>query len=175
MKKVKFPSIEISDVWAALFPSSFHDKYLYLGYIPWNEEEDIHKAMEPLIIFMDYKARPWWCPRFVLRLLHLFGNDNSVARVRNYRLSNLKSYLTKGYFIWDYKTKWTNYDLRISISGDEQTYSLLDAIESHFYEEGSKENLASRIKFLDPETVFTKEYNSEALKKELERLNNKES
>jgi hypothetical protein len=174
-KKYKFPPVELSDIWAALFPADFHQKYRYLGAVPWNEGGDIHEAMEPLVIFMDYKARPWWCPRFVLRLLHLFGDDNSVVRCRNWHLSQLKRRLTKGIGIWDYKTKWSNYDLRISISGDRQIYDLSDAIESHFYKQGYREDLAERIKELDPETKFNKRSNIESLKEELERLDNEES
>lgn len=169
-QKYKFPPVELSDVWAALFPKDFHDKYRYLGVVPWIEESDIHRAMLPLVIFMDYKARPWWCPRFVLRLLHLFGDDNSVVRVRNWRLSQLKRRLTKGYGIWDYKTKWTPYDLRISISGCDQCYELSDAIEHRFYNKGLRQDLFERIKELDPETKYTRGHDATSLREELNRL-----
>ena len=59
-----------------------------------------------LVIAVDYEARPWWCPRWFLRFLHLFGNDNSLVRVRNFRLNRLHTKITKGIFMWDYKTKW---------------------------------------------------------------------
>jgi len=105
-KKYKYihtMNITLDHIRAVFFPKSFHEKYKYLGSVPWNEEGDIFKVMEPLVIFIDHKARPWWCPRFVLRFLHLFGDDNSIVRVRNIRLSNLKRKLTKGYTIMDYK------------------------------------------------------------------------
>ena len=78
-KKYKFITtmdITLDHIRAVFFPKLFHEKYKYLGSVPWSEDGDIFKAMEPLVVFMDYKAKPWWCPRFVLRFLHLFGDDN---------------------------------------------------------------------------------------------------
>jgi hypothetical protein len=143
--------ISLDHLRAVFFPKTFMEKYRYLGAVPWNEEGDIFKAIEPLVIFMDYKARPKWCPRWFLRFLHLFGNDNSIVRVRNQRLSNLKTKLTKGIFLWDYKTKWQSYDLRISISGDSQMDFLVRSIEEKFYRDGYRADLINRIKELDPE------------------------
>ena len=158
------------DVRAVFFPKTFHEKYGYLGSVPWKEDDSIFKAMEPLVIFMDYKARPWWCPRFVLRFLHLFGDDNSIVRVRNRSLSNLKRKITKGYTLVDYKTKWEWYDLRISVWGSEQMNDLADAIEDKFYREGHREDLAEQIKRLDPSTKFHSGYTIDSLKEELNRL-----
>jgi hypothetical protein len=49
--------------------------------------------------------------------------------------------------IWDFKTKWDYYDLRISVSGDDQIQNMAEDIESGFYqrekrkqEEESKKN-----------------------------------
>jgi hypothetical protein len=148
--------IEWSDIRAVFFPRNFNEKYKYLGSVPWNEEGDIFKAIEPLVIFMDYKARPKWCPRWFLRYLHLFGNDNSIVRMRNMRLSNLKSRLTKGIFLVDYKTKWENYDLRISVHGDQQINDLADSIESAFYRKGYREDILKRITDIEPE--FSMDY-----------------
>ena len=78
------------------FPKTFNEKYKYLGSVPWKEDGDLFKVLEPLIIFLDYKAKPKWCPRWFLRFLYLFGNDNSIVRVRSVRLSNLFRKLTKG-------------------------------------------------------------------------------
>ncbi len=162
--------IKWDDIRALFFPKSFHEKYGYLGSVPWNEDGDIFKAMEPLVIFMDYKAKPWWCPRFVLRFLHLFGDDNSIVRVRNIFLSNLKRKITKGYTLVDYKTKWQWYDLRISVYGSKQMNNLADAIEYKFYNEGHREDLAEQIKRLDPNTKFNSGYTTDSLKEELNRL-----
>jgi hypothetical protein len=163
-------NIKWEHVRAVFFPKDFYEKYKYLGSVPWTEEGQIFKAMEPLVIFMDYKAKPWWCPRVVLRFLHLFGDDNSIVRVRNRTLSNLKRKLTKGYMIWDYKTKWHDYDLRISVSGTDQMHDLSDAIEARFYREGRREDLANRIKELDPNTKYHKGYATSTLEDEYERL-----
>ena len=165
--------ISLDDIRAVFFPKNFYEKYHYLGSVPYNELGCIFKAMEPLVIFMDYKAKPKWCPRWFLRLLHLFGDDNSIVRVRNRRLSDLKRKLTKGLMIWDYKTKWYDYDLRISISGTEQMCDLSDSIEEKFFNNGRRESLAEQIKELDPNTKFDKGYSSESLKTELDRLENK--
>ena len=162
--------IKLDDVRAVFFPKNFYEKYHYLGSIPWKEEGEIFKAMEPLIVFMDYKAKPKWCPRWFLRFLHLFGADNSIVRVRNRVLSNLLTRLTRGYMIFDYKTKWHYYDLRISISGDTQMWDLATSIEDRFYEQGRKEDLAQQIKDLDPNTSFNKGSSIKDLQAELERL-----
>jgi len=162
--------IKWEDIRAVFFPKSFHEKYRYLGSVPWNEDGDIFKAIEPLVIFIDYKARPWWCPRFVLRFLHLFGDDNSIVRVRNRSLSNLKRKITGSYMIWDYKTKWYWYDLRISVVGTEQIHNLADAIENRFYNEGRRKDLAKQIKNLDPNTRFNSGYTIGSLEEELNRL-----
>lgn len=135
---VHFRDITLSDIRAVFFPKNSHEKYSYLGSVPSETEGDFFKAMEPLVIFMDYKARPWWCPRFVLRFLHLFGMDNSLVRVRNRWMSNLLTRLTKGILLYDWKTKWEWYDLRISIHGTDQMWWLADAIEGHFYREGKR-------------------------------------
>jgi len=136
----------------SMFPKNFQEKYAYLGSVPYEQkkEDSIFKAMQPLIIFMDYKAKPWWCPRWVLRLLHLWGNDNSVVRVRNWKLHNLHRKLTKGIFLTDWKTKWYSYDLRISVRGDQQIYNLACMIEYTFYKKGYKQELIYLIKKVEP-------------------------
>ena len=130
----------------------------------------IFEAMEPLVIFMDYKARPWWCPRWFLRFLHLFGMDNSIVRVRNWFLSKLAEKITGYIMLMDYKTKWKDYDLRISVIGNRQVQNLADAIESRYYEVGYRRDLADQIKELDPNTVFNSGYTPSSLNRELERL-----
>jgi hypothetical protein len=43
--------------------------------------------------------------------------------------------------IWDFKTKWEYYDLRISVSGNDQIQNMAEDIETGFYERGKrKEN-----------------------------------
>jgi hypothetical protein len=162
-------NITLDDLRAVFFPKDFNEKYSYLGCVPY-EDGDIFKAMEPLVIFMDYKAKPKLCPRWFLRFLQLFGNDNSIVRVRNRRLSNLKRKLTKGIQLTDYKTKWYDYDLRISVYGTDQMQDLADAIEHKFYSDGRRQELAEEIKELDPNTKYNSGYSIDSLRNELERL-----
>jgi hypothetical protein len=139
-------NITIDHIRAVFFPKDFYETYRYLGSVPYNEKGEMFKYLKPLVIFMDYRAKPKWCPRWFLRFLHLFGNDNSIVRVRSFRLHNLFNKITKGYGIVDFKTKWTNYDLRISIHGGEAEWWLSNAIEEKFYREGHKENMLSILK-----------------------------
>ena len=162
--------IKWDDIRAVFFPKGFHEKYKYLGSVPWKESGDIFKAMEPLVIFMDHKAKPWWCPRWFLRFLHLFGSDNSIVRVRNRVLSNLLQRITKGYLIFDYKTKWHDYDLRISVYGNSQMQDLSDAIERKFYDDGVRIYLYEQILELDPSTKFSPGHLPSDLRIELDRL-----
>ena len=162
--------IDLSDICAVFFPVGFYEKYKYLGSVPWNTGGEIFKAMEPLVIFMDYKAKPWWCPRWFLRFLHLFGSDNSIVRVRNRTLHDLQYKLTKGIMIIDYKTKWTDYDLRISVYGDKQIQDLADSIETRVYDTGAREDLFNQILELNPHTEYTKGHTVQDLRRELNRL-----
>ena len=147
--------IEWSDIREIFFPETFEEKYGYLGSVPYNENSDLFKAMYPLILAMDYEARPKGCPRWFLRFLHTFGSDKSVVRVRNFRLHNLEKKLTKGIFIWDYKTKWSDYDLRITLSAPKHLQELSDSIEEGFYKRGRTEEVIEEIKRLDPTAKIT--------------------
>jgi hypothetical protein len=167
--------IDWSDIKEMLFPQSFEEKYGYLGSVPYDEKSEVFKAMYPLILAMDYEAKPKWCPRWVLRFLHLFGSDNSIVRVRNRYLSNLKRRLTKGIQLTDYKTKWEYYDLRISVYGTDQMQDLADAIEHKVYSDGLREDLADQIKELNPKTKYDKGYSIDSLRNELNRLENDNS
>jgi hypothetical protein len=81
----------------------------------------------------------------------LFGSDNSIVRVRNRKLHDLQRKLTKGIMFMDWKTKWSDYDLRISISAPSHLNDLADAIETKFYKDGRCKELVEQIKELDPE------------------------
>jgi hypothetical protein len=150
------------------FPKGF-EKYGYLGTQIWNEDGSYFKAMYPLVLAMDYEAKPKWCPRWFLRFLHVFGADKSIVRVRNRKLNDLYRKLTKGIAFWDYKTKWNDYDLRISISGPEHLQDLADDIENGYYSRGKQEELVAEIKKLDPNASII--WGSiERLEKQLEKL-----
>ena len=150
------------------FPKGF-EKYGYLGTQIWNEDDDCFKALYPLVLAMDYEAKPKWCPRWFLRFLDVFGNDRSIVRVRNRKLHDLHRKLTKGIIFWDWKTKWSEYDLRISISAPNHLQGLADDIESGFYSRGRQEELVAEIKKLDPKASII--WGSiDRLEKQLEKL-----
>ena len=132
------------------FPKDFYDKYSYLGSIPYNEKSEYFKALYPLVLAMDYEAKPKFCPRWFLRFTNLFGNDNSIVRIRNWFWYDVHMKLTKGIKFVDYKTKWSDYDLRISIHAPKHLQDLADDIESGFYSRGRQQELLRAIKRLDP-------------------------
>jgi len=164
-------NIELDDLRYIFFPKNFADEYGYLGTSAWNEVSRYFKALYPLVLALDYEAKPKWCPRWFLRFLHVFGDDKSVVRVRNRRLSNLHRKLTKGIQFWDWKTKWSDYDLRISISGPEHLQELASAIENRFYSTGRQKELVEQILKLDPNASII--WGSiERFEKQLEELEN---
>jgi len=136
-------NIEWEDIRYIFAPKNFHEKYGYLGAIPYNKSGGLFKTLLPLVVAMDYEAKPKWCPRWFLRFLDVFGNDRSIVRVRNHKLHNLHRKLTKGIRLNDYKTKWQWYDLRISITAPEYLQNLADDIEDRFYKRGEKQEKAA--------------------------------
>ena len=166
---IRTSNIQWDDIRAVFFPKDFYEKYHYLGSVPYKDRGDLFKAIYPLILAMDYEAKPKFCPRWFLRFLHLFGCDNSIVRVRNRFLHDLQRKLTKGTLIWDYKTKWENYDLRISISAPPHLQSLSNGIERQFYKEGKENELVELIKAIDPNANIIGG-SIERLQKQLEKL-----
>ena len=165
-------NITLDDFRYIFFPKGF-EKYGYLGTQIWNEEGDCFKALYPLVLAMDYEAKPKFCPRWFLRFLHVFGSDKSIVRVRNWTLHNFLRKLTKGIAFVDWKTKWHSYDLRISIHAPMHLQNLADDIEHGFYSRGAQEELVAKIKQLDPNASII--WGSiERLKKQLENLENNE-
>ena len=102
-------NITLDDIRYIFFPKGF-EKYGYLGTQIWDEDGDCFKALYPLVLALDYEAKPKYCPRWFLRFLHVFGSDKSIVRVRNWKLHNLLRKLTKGIAFVDWKTKWSYYD-----------------------------------------------------------------
>ena len=143
-------NLEWEDLRYIFFPSKL-EKYGYLSITFYREDSEFTKALMPLVLAMDYEAKPFWCPRWFLRFLHVFGNDKSVVRVRNRKLSDLHRKLTKGIVFFDWKTKWYNYDLRISIAAPKYLQDLADDIEHGFYSRGRQNELVEQIKALDPD------------------------
>jgi hypothetical protein len=74
----------------------------------------------------------------------------------------------------DYKTKWEDYDLRISISAPKHLQDLADDIEHGYYSRGKQEELVAEIKKLDPNAGII--WGSiDRLTKQLEKLEEKET
>lgn len=165
--------IEIDDFRYIFFPKGF-EKYGYLGTQLWNTDSVYFKALYPLVLAMDYEAKPKLCPRWFLRFLHVFGSDRSIVRVRNWSLHDLFRKLTKGISFVDWKTKWYDYDLRISIHGPKHLQDLADDIEYGFYSRGRQEELVKEILTLDPNASII--WGSiERFEKQLEELENKQN
>jgi hypothetical protein len=170
MKYITTRNLEWSDLRYIFFPTK-EDKYGYLN-ITFYKDSEFNKVLLPLVLAMDYEAKPKWCPRWFLRFLHVFGNDKSLVRVRNRRLSNLLTKLTKGIGFWDWKTKWSHYDLRISISAPKHLQNLASWIEHGFYSDGRQKELVEQIKALDPDASII--WGSiERFEKQLAELENK--
>ena len=170
MKYITTRNIEWSDLRYIFFPREL-DKYGYFG-ITFYSESEYTKVLRPLVLAMDYEAKPKWCPRWFLRFLHVFGNDKSIVRVRNFRLHYLHRRLTKGIFFYDWKTKWCDYDLRISIAAPKHLQDLAGDIEHGFYSRGRQEELVEQILELDPNASII--WGSiERFEKQLEELQNK--
>jgi hypothetical protein len=169
-------NIELDDLRYIFFPKGF-EKYGYLGTQLWNTDGVYFKALYPLMLALDYEAKPKWCPRWFLRFLHVFGMDKSIVRVRNRKLSDLLNKLTKGIGFIDWKTKWQDYDLRISISAPEHLQNLADDIEGGFYSRGRQNELVAEILAIDPNAPIiwgsVDRFNKQLEELENARTNNK--
>ena len=169
-KYITTRNIELNDFRYIFFPKGF-EKYGYLGTQLWNEDGVYFKALYPLVLALDYEAKPKLCPRWFLRFLHVFGSDKSIVRVRNWTLHNLHRKLTKGVAFVDWKTKWSGYDLRISIHGPKHLQDLANDIEHGFYSRGRQNELVEQIKAIDPDASII--WGSiERFEKQLEELEN---
>jgi hypothetical protein len=167
-------NIELDDFRYIFFPKGF-EKYGYLGTQIWDEGGDYFNALYPLVLAMDYEAKPKFCPRWFLRFLHVFGSDKSIVRVRNWTLHDLLRKLTKGIAFVDWKTKWQDYDLRISIHGPKHLQDLADDIEHGFYSRGAQEELVEQILAIDPNAPIiwgsVERFNKQLEKLEAEKEN----
>ena len=166
-------SIKLDDLRYIFFPNKL-EKWGYLGITFYKEDSVYYKALYPLVLAMDYEAKPKWCPRWFLRFLHVFGSDRSIVRVRNWTLHNLHRKLTKGIAFIDWKTKWESYDLRISIHAPKHIQDLADWIERGFYDRGRREELVEQIKAIDP-TASIIGGSIDRLQKQLNKLENEQA
>ncbi len=134
MKKTKLSTIR-----SVFFPSNFEEKYKYLANNGSDFYGDLFEIVCPIILTMDYEAKPKWCPRWFLRLLHEYSN------------SNLKDKLTKG-IRYNNVTLGSYHSLQISIEGPQYIHDLVVAIENSFYIREYRLDLIDQIKKLDPES-----------------------
>lgn len=109
--------ITLNHIWKCFFPKKGYE-FRYLGYAYYYEKENIIKNFLKQV---DKVAKPWWCPRFIMRLLHLFGDDNSIVRCRNHKLSRLHYRLRKGITITDMKWKYESFRIYGSFTDDLHT------------------------------------------------------
>ena len=167
-------NIELDDFRFIFFPKGF-EKYGYLGTQIWDEGGVYFNALYPLVLAMDYEAKPKFCPRWFLRFLHVFGSDKFIVRVRNWTLHNLLRKLTKGIAFVDWKTKWQDYDLRISIHAPKHLQDLAEDIEGGFYSRGAQEELVEQILAIDPNASIiwgsVERFNKQLEKLEAEKEN----
>jgi hypothetical protein len=122
--KVTLQHITIGDVLECFFPIP-GSEYSYLGYAtyvytPWGRGPD-ERLLRDFFKEVDRVARPWWCPKFVLRLLDLFGNDGSLVRIRNHFLAGVFYRLTKGIRVTDTKWKYDTFRIYGNFTEDLQT------------------------------------------------------
>lgn len=122
------------------FPKNFYERYSYLGNIPYDNSESLLKS---LVIFMDYHAKPKWCPRWFLRLLYSINDSPYI--IRNKTLYNIFSKLTKNIRIYEIKRKWASYDVRITLSGNDGINRMVDAITTFIYKEGYKNDVLDKL------------------------------
>lgn len=80
----------------------------FLG-ITWNifkEGSEKHDLLNHLLDEIEERVKPWWCPKWILNLLHLFGNGNSPFKVRRWYLYRIHNWITGKTTITDIKTKF---------------------------------------------------------------------
>lgn len=99
---------------------NFYDKYHYLGYIliPFRKGTEPYNKIKAFVKKVDERIRPWYVPIWFLNLLHYYGNDNSIIRVRNWRLHRLHRKITKGAFFTDMKTKFDSMRIYATLPED---------------------------------------------------------
>lgn len=107
MKRKPFFRLTPITIWHTIFPDRYN-RWRYMGYAYnlFKEGTEGYEYIDAFFRYVDLKMRPWWCPKTVLRLLHLLGNDNSIIRVRWWWAHSLYRKITKGIFITDVKTKF---------------------------------------------------------------------
>jgi hypothetical protein len=105
--------ITLEDIYRCFYPKRGYE-YDYLGYAYYHVKEDGTLSKQEQIVKdflqqVDAVVKPKYCPRFVLHLLNLFGNDKSIVRMRSLKLHNMFYRLTGGIRITDMKWKYDSF------------------------------------------------------------------
>jgi len=130
------------------FPKDFYEKYIYLGNIPNPKhcKKDLFEFIKPLIVYMDYVAKPYWVPRWFLRAVSILRlNNNDV-------IYNFIYELTNGIHFLEYKFKYFDYDLRMTVIGPKDVRDLADSIESRYFNIRRKDFLIKELEDKYPES-----------------------
>jgi hypothetical protein len=111
------------------FPNE-HTEFIYLGNIDYlfkkNTEE--YNIVKDFILIVDEAARPKWCPKWFLRLLELYKNDNLT-------INKLHNKITKDIRITNMSTIYHSYDIIIyGYFNPEIKYCLENLKEKLLYE-----------------------------------------
>lgn len=125
MKKVFLYPITMERIFKC-FKSEYKYNYLGISYniFSCDKEQECYKILQEFIEYTDSVAKPKYIPRWFLNLLYLFGNDWSIVRCRNQKISKLHGKLTKGIMITDIKIKWNS--LRIYGNFTQNIYDKAD-------------------------------------------------
>lgn len=107
-KSVYLRDITLDDLRAIFFPKNTTEELKYLGdtWNLFNEGTYKHILYNRFLWKVDKLTKPWWCPRVALRLLHVFGNDRSVVRVRNWTLHRIFNWIVDDTVIFQTKVKY---------------------------------------------------------------------
>ena len=135
------------------FPKNFYEEYIYLGNIPNPEhcKSDLFEMLKPLIVYMDYIAKPYWVPRWFLRAISILRlNNNDI-------IYNFVYELTNGVHFLDYKFKYYDYDLRMTVIGPISIRDLADSIESRYFNTHRRDFLISILG-----DIYGNDYNLES-------------
>lgn len=103
-KMVYFRSITLQDVVDCFKWNNKH--YLGIAYNIFPEGSERYDILEELLDYIDWWVKPWWCPRWFLNILHLFGNNNTIWGVRIWWIHRLHNWIVGGNLIIDIKTKF---------------------------------------------------------------------
>lgn len=89
------------------YPNEYTE-FIYLGHVDYLFEKETkeYNIIKDFILVVDGAARPKWCPKWFLRLLELYKDNNSLA-------NKLHNKITKGIRIMNMSVVDHSYDILI--------------------------------------------------------------